>query len=88
MAHSWEFKMKKFQILGMGCKKCVLLTANAEAAAKALGIDYEVEKITDVGKITEMGVMMTPALAIDGEVVLSGKTSSPEEIKTILERRK
>jgi hypothetical protein len=41
-----------------------------------------------VGKITEMGVMMTPALAIDGEVVFSGKTSSPEEIKTILERRK
>ena len=77
--------MKKLQILGMGCKKCVLLTAHAEAAAKELGIDYEIEKITDVGKITEMGVMMTPALAIDGSVVLSGTTSSPEQIKKILQ---
>ncbi|WP_340122454.1 thioredoxin family protein [Methylobacter svalbardensis] len=65
-------------------KKCRLLAANAEAAAKELGIDYEIEKITDIGKITDMGVMMTPALAINDTVVLSGKTSSPEEIKTIL----
>ncbi len=77
--------MKKLQILGMGCKKCVLLTAHAEAAAKELGIDYEIEKITDVGTMTEMGVMMTPALAIDGSVVLSGTTSSPEQIKKILQ---
>ncbi|MDI1231465.1 MAG: thioredoxin family protein [Methylobacter sp.] len=76
--------MKKLQILGMGCKKCVLLSAHAEAAAKELGIDYEIEKITDIGKITDMGVMMTPALAINDTVVLSGKTSSPEEIKMIL----
>lgn len=76
--------MKKLQILGTGCKKCVLLAAHAEAAAKELGIDYEIEKITDIGKITDMGVMMTPALAINDTVVLSGKTSSPEEIKTIL----
>ena len=69
----------------MGCKKCQLLTAHAEAAAKELGIVYEIEKITDVGKITDMGVMMTPALAVDGTVVLSGKTSSPEEIKKILQ---
>lgn len=72
-----------FPVLGMGYKKCVLLTAHAEAAAKELGIDFEIEKITDVGKITEMGVM-TPVLAIDGSVVLSGKTSSHEEIKAIL----
>jgi len=72
--------MKKLQILGMGCKKCHLLTEHAEAAAKELGI----EKVTDIGTITDMGVMVTPALAIDGSVVLSGKTSSPEEIKKIL----
>ncbi|MDO9141963.1 MAG: thioredoxin family protein [Methylobacter sp.] len=76
--------MKKLQILGTGCKKCVLLAENAEAAAKELGIDYEIEKITDIGQITDMGVMMTPALAINDTVVLSGKTSSQEEIKTIL----
>jgi len=76
--------MKNLQILGTGCKKCQLLAQHAEAAAKELGIDYQIEKITDIGKITEMGVMMTPALAIDDSVVLSGKTSSPEEIKKIL----
>ncbi len=80
--------MKKLQILGMGCKKCVLLTAHAEAAAKELGIDYEIEKVTDINTIIDMGVMSTPALAIDGSVVLSGKTSSPEEIKTILKNLK
>lgn len=80
--------MKKLQILGMGCKKCVLLTAHAEAAAKELGIDYEIEKVTDLNTIIDMGVMSTPALAIDGSVVLSGKTSSPEEIKTILKNLK
>lgn len=77
--------MKKLQILGMGCKKCHLLTEHAEAAAKQLGIAYEIEKVTDIDTITDMGVMVTPALAIDGTVVLSGKTSSPEEIKTILQ---
>jgi small redox-active disulfide protein 2 len=76
--------MKNLQILGTGCRKCQLLTQHAEAAAKELGIDYQIEKITDIGKITEMGVMMTPALAIDDSVVLSGKTSSHEEIKKIL----
>lgn len=77
--------MKKLQILGMGCKKCQLLTEHAEAAAKELGIDYEIEKVTDINSIIDMGVMSTPALAIDGSVVLSGKTSSPAEIKTILQ---
>lgn len=79
--------MKKIQILGMGCKKCQLLTAHAEAAAQALGIAYEIEKVTDIDTITDMGVMATPALAIDGSVVLSGKTSSPEEIKTLLQNK-
>lgn len=78
--------MKKLQILGMGCKKCALLTAHTEAAAKELGIDYEIEKVTDIDKIIDMGVMSTPALAIDGSVVLSGKTSSPAEIMTILQK--
>lgn len=79
--------MKQIQILGTGCKKCQLLTAHAEAAAQELGIAYEIEKVTDIGIITDMGVMVTPALAIDGSVVLSGKTSSPEEIKTILQNQ-
>lgn len=77
--------MTKLQILGMGCSKCQLLTAHAEAAAKELGMTYELEKITDIGKITGMGVMMTPALAINDKVVLSGKVASVEEIKKILQ---
>ena len=76
--------MKKLQILGTGCKKCQLLTKHTEAAAQTLGLDYEIEKITDIGEITDMGVMVTPALAVDGTVVLSGKTASPEEIEKLL----
>lgn len=78
--------MKKIQTLGMGCKKYQLLTEHAETAAKERGIDYEIEKVIDVDEMAEMGVMMTPAWAIDGEIVLSGKTSSSEEIKTLLKK--
>lgn len=76
--------MKKIQILGTGCPKCKKLAENAEAAAKQLGIEYELEKVTDINKITQMGVMITPALAIDGEVKISGKVVSPEDIKEML----
>lgn len=74
----------KIQILGTGCPKCKKLTENAEAAAQELGIDYEVEKITDVNDIMKYGVMMTPALAVDDEVKLSGKVADPAEIKKLL----
>ncbi len=76
--------MLKIQVLGTGCKKCNLLMANAETAAQELGINYEIEKVTDINEITDMGVMITPALAINGAVVLSGKSSSAEEIKGLL----
>ncbi|HNT97833.1 MAG TPA: thioredoxin family protein [Elusimicrobiales bacterium] len=75
---------KKIQVLGMGCLKCNRLYANAELAAKELGLDYEMEKIADIDKITDMGVMMTPALAVDGKVLLSAKVPSVEELKTLL----
>ncbi|MEF3280603.1 MAG: thioredoxin family protein [Elusimicrobiota bacterium] len=76
--------MKKIQILGMGCPKCKKLYETAEMAARELGIEYEMEKITDINKITEMGVMITPALAINGEVKLAGKLPTGEELKKIL----
>jgi len=76
--------MKKLQILGTGCPKCKKLAANTEAAAKDLGIEYEIEKVTDINEIMNFGVMMTPALAIDGEVKVVGKVLSPEEIKKML----
>jgi len=74
----------KIQILGMGCPKCKKLYETAEQAAKELGLDYEMEKIDDIDRITEMGVMMTPALAIDGEVKLEGRIPTIENLKEIL----
>jgi small redox-active disulfide protein 2 len=76
--------VKKLQVLGTGCPKCKKLTENTEAAAKALGIEYVLEKVTDINEIMRFGVMMTPALAVDGVVKVVGKVSSPEEIKRML----
>ena len=74
----------KIEILGTGCPKCKQLTANAEEALKELNVQAEVIKVTKIDKIIEYGVMMTPALAIDGTVVSSGKVPTKDEIKKIL----
>ncbi len=74
----------KIEILGVGCPKCKQLTANAEAAVKELSIQAEISKVTDIDKITEYGVMMTPALVIDGTVVSAGKVLSKDEIKKLI----
>lgn len=74
----------KIEILGVGCPKCKQLTANAEAAIKDLNIQAEIAKVTDIDKITEYGVMMTPALVLNGIVVSSGKVLSKDQIKNIL----
>ena len=76
--------MKKIQILGTGCPRCKKLAENTETAAKDLGIQYEIEKITDINEIMKFGVMVTPALAVDGQVKLAGKVPSVEEIKNLL----
>jgi small redox-active disulfide protein 2 len=76
--------VKLLQVLGPGCAKCTKLKANAEAAVKELGIEAAVEKITDINVITGFGVMMTPALAVDGEVKVVGKVPSTDEIKQLL----
>jgi small redox-active disulfide protein 2 len=75
----------KIQILGSGCAKCNQLKENAEAAARELGIPYEIEKITDFREIARMGALVTPALAIDGRLKLVGRVASPEEIKPLLQ---
>jgi len=74
----------KLQILGAGCPKCRRLAANAEEAARELGLDYEIEKVTDVNEIISFGVTRTPALAVEGEVKVSGKVASSEQIKELL----
>ena len=76
--------MKKLQILGTGCPKCKKLAENTEAAARDLDIEYEIEKVTDINEIMKFGVMMTPALAVGGEVKSVGKVPSVEEVKNLL----
>lgn len=77
--------MKRLQILGPGCPKCKKLAENTEAAAKRLGIPYRMEKITDITKIIAFGVMMTPALAVDGVVKVAGRIPPIDELGKILE---
>ncbi len=74
----------KLQILGTGCPKCNKLAENTEAAAKALGVEYEIEKVTDINEIMKFGVMMTPALVVDGQVKVMGKVPGPAEISDML----
>ena len=76
--------MKQIQILGTGCAKCDNLTAVAEAAAKTTGEPYMIEKITDLRQIMAFGVMTTPALVIDGKVVVAGKVPSIDEVAKML----
>jgi small redox-active disulfide protein 2 len=76
--------MRKLQILGTGCPKCRRLTEDTESAAKALGIEYQIEKVTDVQAIMKFGVMITPALVVDGAVKVVGKVPSVDEIKRML----
>jgi small redox-active disulfide protein 2 len=76
--------MMKIQILGSGCAKCRNLTAVAEQAAHDLGLEYELEKVTDVKRYPDFGVMFTPALVVDGVVKLSGKVPSLDEAKNLL----
>lgn len=75
----------KIQILGTGCPKCKQLTEHAEEAVKSLGLDAEIEKVTQINDIMKFGVMITPALAVDGVVKSSGKVLSVDDIKGMLQ---
>ena len=76
--------MKKIQVLGPGCAKCKKLAEHTEQAAKELGIDCEIEKVTDITQIINFGVVMTPGLVVDGIVKTAGKVPSVEEVKKLL----
>lgn len=76
----------KISILGTGCPKCTKLADNAARAARELGIEYQLEKVTDINDIIAYGVMLTPALAIDGDVVATGKALSVAEVKGFLQK--
>ena len=74
----------KIQILGTGCLKCKRLADNAEVAAKELGLDYQIEKLTSIDDIVSYGAVMTPALAVDGQVKVAGKVLNIGDIKDLL----
>ena len=76
--------MKTIQVLGPGCSNCQTLASRAEEAVRELGIECEVKKITDINVIIGYGIMLTPALVINGVVKMSGKVPSTDQIKTLL----
>jgi small redox-active disulfide protein 2 len=76
--------MKKIEILGMGCPKCTQLAERTRDAVKELGIDAEVSKVQDIKTITNYGVLVTPALVVDGVVKIAGKLLKVQEIKELI----
>ncbi len=76
--------MKEIKVLGTGCPKCGKLKKNVEEALAGLEIEYSLEKVEDIQEIVSFGVMMTPALVVDGEVKFSGKVPGIEELRSIL----
>lgn len=76
--------MKKIQILGTGCAKCRKLEQNAREAAKAMGLDCQLEKVTQIQQIISFGVVVTPALVVDGVVKVAGQVPDVPTIQTLL----
>jgi small redox-active disulfide protein 2 len=76
--------MKKIEILGTGCMKCKRLLKNVEIAVKELGINAEIVKVDEITEIMDRGVMLTPALAVDGEIKISGRVAEVKELKEVL----
>jgi small redox-active disulfide protein 2 len=77
-------EMVKIEVLGTGCMKCKRLYKNVEIAVKELGINAEIVKVDDIREIINRGVMLTPALAVDGEMKVSGRVADVNELKEIL----
>lgn len=74
----------RIQVIGPGCPKCKMLAERTEKAIRLLGLHTSVEKVTDIDEMTQFGITMTPALAIDGTINLAGKVPSEAEIQTLL----
>ena len=79
--------MLKIQILGTGCPKCKKLAENTEAAVAELGLEYTLEKVTDINEIMKFKVWQTPGLVLNGEIISVGKTLSAPEIKTLIKQQ-
>jgi small redox-active disulfide protein 2 len=81
-----RYSKMEIKVLGPGCPKCQTLEKNTKDAVAELSIDAQIEKVTDINKIADYGVFMTPGLVVDGEVKLVGKVASKNEIKKILSK--
>lgn len=78
----------KIEVFGTGCPKCNMLEANVRKALTSLGVQADVTKVTDIGQMMDRGVMVTPALAIDGEIVVAGRVASVEELMSLISSRR
>ena len=76
--------MKDVKVLGPGCSKCQELLKRTQQTVRELALDCSVEKVTDIQEITSYGVMMTPALVVDGQVKVTGKVPSLDDLKKML----
>jgi small redox-active disulfide protein 2 len=76
--------MKQIKILGPGCRRCEQLAASTKAAADQLGLEYQLEKVTDITAFADYGVMLSPGLVVDGKVKSQGKVPTVNEIKAML----
>jgi small redox-active disulfide protein 2 len=76
--------MKRIQVLGPGCANCKSLYDRAREAARLLGLDVEIEKVADIEAITRAGVLSTPALAVDGRLMVSGRVPPTKELMELL----
>ena len=79
--------MTEIKVLGPGCRNCVLLEQRTQEALKALGIDAQLEKVTDMGAIVGYGIMSTPGSVVDGEVVVMGKVPTARQLTELLAGR-
>jgi small redox-active disulfide protein 2 len=76
--------MKRVQVLGPGCPSCQKLASLVEETAREIGVECEIEKVTDIEQIVSCGVMATPALVVDGKVLVTGRVPTGEEVKKLL----
>lgn len=74
----------EIKILGMGCAKCQILWKNTQTAVQELGLDAQLEKVEDLQQIIQYGAMQTPALRVNGKIILSGQTPTPQRLKELL----
>jgi small redox-active disulfide protein 2 len=73
------------KILGSGCVNCRNLEANTRRALADMGVDVEIDHVTDEAEIVSWGVMSTPALVVDETVVVSGRVPTPEQLRTLID---